>query len=131
MARRDRRGAPFEVPREIVIRGRRWLVAYDVDLSDTMHDARSRMELGPGDLGVALHGTTYPTDHPHIKREIHLSSHNNPTPRVHCSTFLHELLHACSSQVLTMPQEEKFVSDVEVPLLRALEQLNWKGRPGD
>ena len=116
--------APFVIPREIMIRGKRWLVAYDTDLGDDKHDVRSRLELRKGGH---LRAACYPPAHPHIEREIHMSTYSNRDPREACSTFLHELLHACSTTgVIPHKQEEAFVADVETPLLRALEQLEWK-----
>lgn len=119
----SRRQPPFEIPTEITIRGKRWLVARDVDLRDSQskHDARSRIALarsGP------TRGITYPENHPHICREIHLSTHLSPWST--CTTFVHELLHACSEEKIPIVQEEKFVTDVEVPLTVALSQLTWR-----
>jgi hypothetical protein len=114
--------APFEVPRELLIRGKRWLVVREHELSgDDAQDARARNQLR------FLHGVTYPSLFRRgPQREIHIAHHDDP--RQEASTFLHELLHACSSQRVPMSREEAFVADVEQPLLRALEQLDWRAK---
>lgn len=117
---RGMKRATFHVPREITIRGKRWLVVRSHELigEDGKHDVRSRME-----LERTADGATYPDGHPHIKREIHLASSLRGWEE--SVTLLHELLHACSSQPIPMNHEEKFIRDIETPLLRALEQLEW------
>lgn len=118
------RHAPFDIPRELLIRGKRWLVLLDQDLTDAPRDVRSRIDLTAG----GHLGSTYPDGHPQFRREIHLSTKRNRDERQLASTFLHEVLHACSSQNagVSMALEEKFIYDVERPLLRVLEQLDWR-----
>jgi hypothetical protein len=113
--------APFEIPRELLIRGKRWLVVREHELQphNGTLDARARNQLS------FLEGVTYPSGFKRgPKREIHLAEHDDP--RKEAATFLHELLHACSNQVIPMSREEAFIEDVDEPLLRALEQLEWR-----
>jgi hypothetical protein len=112
--------SPFLIPREITIRGKRWLVALDRDLGNDKHDVRSRMELRGRSLGV-----TYREHNDAIRREIHLSAQQSE--RALAQTFLHELMHACVpvSNAIPMAYEERFISSIERPLLLALEKLEW------
>jgi hypothetical protein len=104
---------PFEVPETICIRGRAWAVRRESDLGDSRFDRAARR-----DLKTAL-GMTYYDPH-----EIHLRKHRNR--RAEAQTFLHELLHACSRHKIPEKLEEKFIRNVEVALLQALEQMRWK-----
>jgi hypothetical protein len=107
--------APFVIPREINIRGRRWLVMREQELPADVRHTKSEMRRGVT-LGQAHRE----------KREIYLAHHDNP--RMECETFLHELMHACvrfPKGPLEDAQEERFILHVEASLLRALEQLEW------
>jgi hypothetical protein len=100
------------MPATIRVRGRRWLVLRETDLSDSPRDRAAREEL------KSCRGITH-TD----RREIHLGRH--ASARALASTFLHELMHACSRDRTCSCNEEAFISDIEGALLDALEQLHW------
>lgn len=119
MARRKADRAPFAVPAEIRIRGKRWLVLNDLDLEPRGADAKSARDLQEKSDGRCHRD----------KREIHLSVQQ--PPRALASTFLHELLHACVPADGSIPDvmEERLILDIEGALLDALEQLVWAPRP--
>lgn len=103
--------APFKIPEEIVIDNRRWKIIREDKLqTSTVPKAKKDIK---GYLGLTHR------DH----REIHLRKHSNPL--LEASTFLHELMHACSDECLDYRDEEKFIRGLEAPLLAALSQLEW------
>lgn len=116
MAKKNRaREAPFIVPPIVTVRGRRWIVLREHHLGDSDYDTAVKRDLkkARGECDMS-------------RREIHLA--RGQSPRGEASTFLHELLHACSRGRISVAQEEKFVHDVERALLDALEQLEWVPR---
>lgn len=116
MAKKKRaREAPFIVPPILTVRGRRWIVLRENHLGSSDYDVAVKRDLknarGECDMG---------------RREIHLA--RGQSPRGEASTFLHELIHACSRGRVPIKHEEKFVHDIERALLDALEQLEWLPR---
>jgi hypothetical protein len=102
----------FEIPSSVRIRGRVWHVRHWRDLSEA---ARAEFK----ERGASFRGITWPK-----AREIWLGRHSSA--RALRATFLHELLHACSSDNVSAAAEETFIRDVEHPLFAALEQLRWR-----
>lgn len=103
-----------DIPTHVRIRGRRWRVW------------RESVTLGRGPEGERrardLRGFHGYSDE--ARREIVVARHKSPAAER--QTFLHELLHACSGSETSMRWEERFIRDVERPLMRALEQLRWR-----
>lgn len=106
--------APFEIPPTVTIRRRVWRILRECDLDTS--------KLGGNNARRGLkgnHGRAYLD-----LREIHLAEHSSP--RAEASTFLHELMHACSHQTTPMKHEEGFILDIERSLLDALASLRWR-----
>jgi len=123
---RQPRRAPFKIPRELRIRGRRWLVIRDHELStvaaapsDKNHKTRLRKDWD---------GLTVRED-----KEIYIARHSDGWSAA--ETFVHELLHACvvysdhKAPPLDDAAEERFIQHVQKHLLDALSQLHWRSHP--
>lgn len=111
----ERRPAPFTIPSTIRVGRATWLILREHEL-DPVHDAVEKRQLERSHLGFA-----FP-----LRKEIHLARHK--TERAACETFIHELLHACSSGKISERAEERFIRDIERRLMGALEQLEWVPR---
>lgn len=93
--------APFAIPGSIKIRGKRWQIYRDCDMT--------------GEDGFTFRP----------KRKIKLRRGQSQWEEA--STFIHELLHACSNcQAAPAHYEEAFIREVEKALLGALAQLKWR-----
>ncbi len=98
----------FQIPKKIKIKKSWWKVKFTDELSN-----KYKKEL------KGFHGLTW-----FRLKEIHLC--NEQSQRQAASTFLHELLHACSNDAISERAEEKFIRDVEPNLLKVLSQLKWR-----
>lgn len=111
-----RHQAKFEIPDRVKIRGRWWLVKRNNDI-----DGLRPEEVGSHPaVPEPLDGLTDPK-----LKVIHISRRVHDSGRPERVTFLHELMHACSRGKVALAYEEKFIADVEDPLLNALESLVW------
>lgn len=106
----------FTIPDRVKIRGRWWLVKRNNDI-DGMH---AEQVAGHPTKPEPLLGLMLPK-----VKVIQLSRRIYGT-RDERVTFLHELVHACSHQKIPMAYEERLLSDVDNPLLNALESLEWE-----
>jgi len=102
--------AKFDIPEEVRIRGRLWRVALAGD------GPREEHRLHWQYAGVANREKRIIL----IRRTMSI--------REKRATLLHELMHACVERTdppVSDDAEEKFITHVEVPLLRVLEALDW------
>lgn len=108
-----RKPAPFQIPRSVIIRGKRWRILRDDD------PKRPRSRVGYKRTPRGFDGIAYLD-----AREIHLREYLSPQDA--CLTLLHEVLHACSRQKVSKRVEERFITDVEQPMLDVLRRLRWR-----
>lgn len=107
--------ARLVIPTRVRIRGEWWPVVRGVDLEGPEFPEHTKDTTYHG---IVKDGTIY------LSAKIF-------GKRVERVTFLHELLHACSppasdDTVMASEQEEAFCEDVDDPLLRVLEKLEWE-----
>lgn len=102
------------IPSKVYIRGKWWPVVRGVDLDGGNFPGHPKSQEALGFYGC-------------IKDETIYLSHKVFGKRIERVTLLHELIHACSSTgILSAAKEEQFVEDVDDPLLKALEKLDWE-----
>lgn len=98
----------MKIPKSVVIRNKRWRVRLVHNLPK---QERTKNIVGSTDT---------------VGRVIYLDSKLRGERLA--EVLIHEILHACSRDHISLRCEEKFVEDVDAPLARVLVKMGWGRR---